>query len=177
MAYGNALIAARGYGALETTEAFAKAREFARGEKDAPERLAADYGLWVGSFTRGELAAMGERSGGLPARCRDKTRFPEAGVALRVCAQTHWFAGEYVEARDRLERALALFRPGRDDDLAFRFGHDAGVGAMAYLAPTSWALGDVARANALVDAMLTRIASSRTSARLLLEGCTRRCSN
>ena len=58
IAYGNAAIAARGYGALETTEAFAKARESASGDKDAPERLAADYGLWVGSYVRGELPSM-----------------------------------------------------------------------------------------------------------------------
>ena len=51
VAYGNALFAARGYGAPETTEAFARARESAAGDKDAPERLAADYGLWVGSYT------------------------------------------------------------------------------------------------------------------------------
>ena len=159
VAYGNALIAARGYGALETTAAFAKARELARGEKDAPERLAADYGLWVGSFTRGELAAMRAHAAACLRDVEAKPDSPEAGVAHRVCAQTHWFAGEYVEAREHLERALALFRPGRDDDLAFRFGHDAGAGAMAYLAPTSWALGDVARAIALVDAMLTRTAS------------------
>ena len=58
VAYGNALIAARGYGAPETTEAFARARESAAGDKDAPERLSADYGLWVGSFTRGDLPSM-----------------------------------------------------------------------------------------------------------------------
>ena len=52
---------------------------------------------------------------------------PEAGVAHRAAGMTCWFAGEYREARDHLERALALFQPGRDDDLAFRFGHDAGV--------------------------------------------------
>jgi hypothetical protein len=51
-AYGNALIAARGMGALETTKAFARAREQAHGDKDAPERLAADYGL-------GSAAAFG----------------------------------------------------------------------------------------------------------------------
>ena len=56
---------------------------------------------------------------------------PEAGVAHRVRGITCWFAGEYREARDHLERALALFKPGRDDDLAFRFGMDPGVGAMA----------------------------------------------
>jgi hypothetical protein len=55
VAYGNALIAARGPGALETTEAFARARQQAGGDKDAPERLAADYGLYVGSLIRGEL--------------------------------------------------------------------------------------------------------------------------
>ncbi|HZZ24133.1 MAG TPA: hypothetical protein VFE60_16825 [Roseiarcus sp.] len=43
VAYGNALFAARGIGATETTEAFARARESAYGNKDAPERLAADW--------------------------------------------------------------------------------------------------------------------------------------
>ena len=58
VAYGNALIAARGFGAPETTEAFARARESASGDKNASERLAADYGLWVGSYVRGELPSM-----------------------------------------------------------------------------------------------------------------------
>ena len=41
VAYGNALFAARGYGAPETTEAFERARASSYGDKDAPERLAA----------------------------------------------------------------------------------------------------------------------------------------
>ncbi|HZZ21899.1 MAG TPA: hypothetical protein VFE60_04665 [Roseiarcus sp.] len=45
VAYGNALFAARGTGAPETIEAFTRARESAPGDRDAPERLAADYGL------------------------------------------------------------------------------------------------------------------------------------
>jgi hypothetical protein len=45
---------------------------------------------------------------------------PEAGIAHRVMGMTCWFAGEYRDARDHLERALALFQPGRDDDLTFR---------------------------------------------------------
>ena len=39
---------------------------------------------------------------------------PEAGVARRAAGMTCWFAGEYAQARDHLERALALFEPGRD---------------------------------------------------------------
>jgi hypothetical protein len=55
---------------------------------------------------------------------------PEAGVAHRAAGRTCWFAGEYR---------------GRDDDLAFRFGADPGVGAMAYLAIALWPLGEVDR--------------------------------
>ena len=84
---------------------------------------------------------------------------PEAGVAHRAAGLTCWFAGEYREARDHLERALGLFLPGRDDDLAFRFGLDPGVAAMANLAFTFWPLGEVDRAISLFDLMQTRTAN------------------
>ena len=138
VAYGNALIAARGFGAPETTEAFAKARESASGDKGAPERLAADFGLWVGSFTRGDLPSMRTHAAAFLNDIEARPDLPEAGVAHRVAGITCWFAGEYREAREHLERALALFEPGRDDDLAFRFGIDPGVIAMTLLAIASW---------------------------------------
>jgi tetratricopeptide (TPR) repeat protein len=87
-----------------------------------------------------------------------KPNSPEAGVARRAAGITHWFAREYREARDHLERALALFEPGRDDDWAFRFGSDAGVAAMALLAFALWPLGEVDRAISLVDNMAARTA-------------------
>jgi class 3 adenylate cyclase/predicted ATPase len=158
VAYGNALIAARGYGAPETTQAFARARESAVGDKDAPWRLAADYGLWVGSFTRGELPAMRAHADTFLGDVEARPDSPEAGVAHRAAGLTHWFAGEYREAREHLKRALALFQPGRDDDLAFRFGHDAGAGAMLYLALTLWPLGDTGRAVSLICDAEARIA-------------------
>ena len=159
VAYGNALIASRGLGAPETTEAFAKARELASGDKDAPERLAADYGLWGSSYVRGELPSMRAHAAAFLNDVEARPDSPEAGVAHRAAGSTCWFAGEYREARDHLERALALFQPGRDDDLAFRFGYDAGVGAMALLAIASWLLGEVDRAISLIDRMQTRMAN------------------
>ena len=128
--YGNALIAARGTGAPETTEAFARARELASGDKDATERLAADYGLWVSSYVRGELPSMRAHAAAFLSDVEARPDSPEAGVAHRAAGITCWFAGEFREARDHLERAFALFQPGRDDDLAFRFGLDPGVGVM-----------------------------------------------
>ena len=113
MSYGNALIAARGYGAPETTEAFARARELTASDKDAPGRLSADYGLWVGSFTRGELPSMRAHSADFLNDVQARPDLPEAGVAHRVAGATCWFAGEYREAKDHLERALAMFQPGR----------------------------------------------------------------
>ena len=157
VAYGNALIPARGYGAAETTEAFARARELASGDKDAPERLAADYGLWVGSNTRGELPSMRAHAVAFLSDLEATPDSPEAGVAHRCAGMTCWFAGEYVEARDHLERALALSQPGRDDDLAFRFGQDSGVATMGSLAIVSWPLGEIDRAISLIDRMQTRI--------------------
>jgi tetratricopeptide (TPR) repeat protein len=132
VAYGNALFAVRGQGAPETTEAFVRARERAGGDEDAPERLAADYGLWAGSYQRGELSAMRAHAETFLGDVGARPDSPEVGVAHRAAGITHWFAGEYREAREHLEQALALFEPGRLDSLGFRFGFlDSGVGAMA----------------------------------------------
>ena len=158
VAYGNALLAARGYGAPETTEAFARARESALGDKHAPWRFAADFGLWAGGYTRGESPSMRAHAAALLRALEARPDSPEASVAHRAAGITCWFAGEYPDARDHLERALALFEPGRDDDLAFRFGLDPGVAAMAYLAIASWPLGEVDRAISLIDRMQSRIA-------------------
>ena len=93
--------------------------------------------------------------------CEARPNSPEAGVAHRAAGITCWFAGEYPEARDHLERALAMFQPGRDDELAFRLGVDPGTAAMAYLAITSWPLGEVDRARSLIERMQTRISRLR----------------
>jgi len=95
VAYGNALIAARGYGAPETTEAFSRARESASGDKDAPERLAADYGLWVGSYVRGDLPSMRAHASAFLSDVQARPDSPEASVAHRAAGISCWFAGEY----------------------------------------------------------------------------------
>ena len=158
VARANALWAARGVGAPETTAAFARARELAYGDKDAPDRLPSDFGLWASSYIRGELPSMQAYAAAFLSDLEARPNSPEASVAHRTAGITCWFAGDYRDARDRLERALALFQPGRDDDLAYRFGWDPGVAAMANLAAASWPLGEVDRAISLIDQMKTRVA-------------------
>ena len=99
VAYGNALFALRP-GSSETSEAFAKAYRSAYSEKGTPERLAADYGLWAGSYSRGELPLMRTYAEVFLNDTEARPDSPEAGVAHRIMGVTHQFAGEFVQARD-----------------------------------------------------------------------------
>ena len=71
---GNALIAARGHHAYETTAAFARARELAAGIEDAPERFPIYYGLWVGSLTSRRADADARDGRIVPERRRTTAR-------------------------------------------------------------------------------------------------------
>ncbi len=155
LSYGNALISARGYGALETTEAFSRARDLVAQAEEAADRFSAYYGLWVGAFTRGELAAMKEVAQALLRDCDNKPTSAEAGIAHRLAGTTSWYAGDFGKASAQLERAFELFDPARDSDLAYRFGHDVGVAEMAYMAIVQWSLGEVDRACQLAAEMVT----------------------
>jgi hypothetical protein len=121
VAYGNALFAAKGFGAPETTEAFARARQSALSEQDAPGRLAADWGLWASSSMRGDVPTMRTHAAAFLIDVESRPDSPEAGVAHRAAGITCWFAGEYREARDHLERALALFQPGHSVGVARQY--------------------------------------------------------
>ena len=105
VAYGNALIAARGYAAPETTEAFARARESASGDKDATEKLAGAYGLWLGGYVRGELPSMRAHAQDLPRQRRGKTRF--AGGRRRASHRRN-----HLLVRGRISRGAGSLRKG-----------------------------------------------------------------
>ncbi len=158
VAYGNAMIAAHGHGALETVAAFMRAHELGADAADVDSRFSSNYGLWAGSYVHGDLPGM---IGPAQAFLHDVESWPcspEAGVAHRAYGVTQWFTGNYVEARSHLEQAVAIFDPERDRDLAFRFGQDVGVSAMVYSAIVLWPLGEVDRAREFADATAARIA-------------------
>ena len=154
IALGNALIASRGHGAPETTAAFAKARELAKGIDDAGTRASITYGLWVGSYYRAELEFMRELADGFLRDAEAKPDSPEAGVAHRINGVTRWFQGDFVDARKHYEQALAIFDQKRDRELAFRFGQDQFVATEILLALVLWPLGEVAEAARLAEAAL-----------------------
>ena len=156
VALGNALMTVRGQGAPEAQAAFERARVTASAVENAPERLFVTYGLYAGAYLRGELGPMREYATAFLRGVAAQPDLPEAVVAHRANGITAWCTGNFADARRHLEQALAIFNPNRDSDLAFSFGHDPGVAAMAYLSLTLWPLGEVDRARLLVGDMMRR---------------------
>jgi len=158
--FGNALIAARGHGALETTAAFARARELAAAVDDPMERLSANYGLWVGNFSRGEVGPLRAIAEIVLRDIEGKPSSPEAAVAHRLAGVTEWYLGNFELARAHLEQTLAMFDPQRDRDLTYRFGQDMGVSVMAFIDLALWTLGETNEARRIGEEMLARAVAS-----------------
>src|SRR5215471_14689851 len=121
--------------------ASARARELVSGIENAGERFSIYYGLWVGSFIRGELAPMRELAAAFLGDVEKRPGLPEAASAHRVVGLTRWFEGDYIAARAQLERAVAESDAERDRSLAFRFGQDPGIASILNLALAVGPLG------------------------------------
>jgi predicted ATPase len=146
-----ALIASRGHGAPETTEAFAHAEQLATDSEDTPERFSARYGMWTGSFVRGEPAPMRAISTAFLRDAAANLGSPEFVMGHRIVGMTHWHGGDFIEAKEHLEQALAGYNRQQHRALAFRFGQDIGASCMMFLALTLWPLGQVAHTRRLIE--------------------------
>ena len=160
IAYGQALIHARGFASQETTAAFSRAREFASGIEDVAERFPVYYGLWASSWVRGELAQMREPAQAFLDDTKSRPGTREASIAHRLIGSTCWLQGDFIGARLHLENSLAIYNTERDREFAFRFGQDSGVSAMIVLALTLWPLGEIKRASQYADEATTQAARS-----------------
>src|SRR5262249_37704566 len=107
LAYGQTLMAVRGYGVEETTAAFVHALELATRIENLAERFSVYHGMWVGSFIRGHLGPMRELAGRFIRDVGDSPDSPEAG-AHRMVGVTSWYEGDYAKASRHLEQAVAL---------------------------------------------------------------------
>jgi len=128
---GQALIQTLGWSAPQTSAAFARARELAIGIEDPLERLTIYYGIWTGSFARGELAAARMTADALIEEIERRPGGIGEAVALRAKGGTCWFAADYAGAKAHLDRAVEAYDETRDAALSHRFWQDVGVSSMA----------------------------------------------
>jgi predicted ATPase len=173
---GPAIRAIKGIAAPETQDTFTRARELIDADTSLPEQMLVLYGLWgvhlVGvEHEAGRKAA--EQALLLVARNADTGAAPQA-LANRMMGETLFVLGEFVEARQYLQRAIAFCDSDQATVTDLRFSFDHKVTALAFLAWTLWCLGHLEQADAAATEALTlsvRLENANTSS-LALDGMT-----
>ena len=75
----------------------------------------------------------------------------------RMLGLTCLHQGDLIDARARISRKrLRIYDPERDRDAKFRFGVDTGASATLFLAHTRWQLGEIGRAQELIEEAVVR---------------------
>jgi class 3 adenylate cyclase/tetratricopeptide (TPR) repeat protein len=133
LALGQALIAAKGFGALETGRTYARARELCRGLGDVPELFPALYGRSVHHFQRGELAAAHKVARELLRSAKERGDDAAQVTGHRVVGSALFQLGRLVESRGHFEAGLALYDPVRDQTSAFTYAIDSRVICLSWL--------------------------------------------
>ena len=144
---GPAYMAIRGYAAPEVEACYQRARELRRelGDTlgDTPQGVPALHGLWTNHIVRAQhtsALALGEQVLQLGAATNDDGLLLQGNMEV---GWSHFFLGELEQAREHLERVLALYDPERHSSHAFTYGDDPATSARSNLAQALWLLGHV----------------------------------
>ena len=138
---GSALVVAKGQGAPEVGQAYARARELCRQVGETPQLFPVLFGLWRFYQVRAEhqtARELAEQSFSLAQRVHDPTLLLEAHFALGV---SMLWLGEMAPAHTHLEQGIALYDPQEHRALAFRTGVDLKVWCLSQAAQVLWMLG------------------------------------
>ena len=154
--YGHAMAMSRGFASEEANAAFARVRELATGTDNTAERFAAHWGQWIAGVFRGELGLARETAEIFVRETMSEAWMTEAGVARRMLGLTCLHQGDLIDALAHLEEAARIYDPERDRDAKFRFGVDTGASATLFLAHTRWQLGEIGRAQELIEEAVVR---------------------
>ncbi len=136
---GQALIAHQSYCAPATVQAFERALVLADEIGDVSLQLPALYGKWAGRHTDGRPAGELARRFAVLANAQ-----PDTGprlVGLRMLGLECFHESRFKESLALSNQALDGYDPVAHRDLAFRFSHDARVGAANFGAWSLWHVG------------------------------------
>jgi class 3 adenylate cyclase/predicted ATPase len=140
-ALGPALMATRGFAALEVGEAYTRALELCR-KVGQPSQLSSVLGgLWGYYAVRGEVKPareLGEQLLGLAQKVQDPLFFSEAYYELGFILL---FKGEFASARTHLEQGLAFYEPQQHRSDALVYGYESRVTCAALASWVLWYLG------------------------------------
>ncbi|HEV8717227.1 MAG TPA: tetratricopeptide repeat protein, partial [Candidatus Binatia bacterium] len=141
LAFGNSLMATKGYAAPEVEQTYTRALELCRYMGEPPQLFPVLVGLWRLYLTRAEhqtARELGEQCLSLAQRMHNPVRLLGAHQSLGV---SFFYLGEFAQARACLKRALVLYDPQKHRSHVFRGGQDPAVACLSHLAWTLWSLG------------------------------------
>jgi predicted ATPase/class 3 adenylate cyclase len=142
---GPAYMAIRGYAAPEVEACYQRARELRRelGDTldDTSQGVPALHGLWTNHIVRAQhtsALALGEQVLQLGAATNDDGLLLQGNMEV---GWSHFFLGELEQAREHLERVLALYDHERHSSHAFTYGDNPATSARSVLSSVLWLLG------------------------------------
>jgi predicted ATPase len=142
IALGRALMATKGFAALEVEQAYTRARELCRQLGETPQLFPVLGGLVVFYLDRGKLQTaceLGEQCLSLAQRTHNPAHLLWSHCLLGT---TLFYPGEFVPSREHLERGIALYSLQQHRSLTFLSGSaDPGVACLSYAALALWLLG------------------------------------
>jgi class 3 adenylate cyclase/tetratricopeptide (TPR) repeat protein len=153
---------ARGFGAEEAVEDFARCAELCRQLGPRPEHLSALTGVYSYYLLQGELAAAREVADDLRSwvETGNADYRPENALAFAVLA---FFEGDYTEAAERLGQAAGQFREQPADaargEQSWLLPFDPLVVTLSHLATVLWITGRPREAHEAGDRAVARAAT------------------
>jgi class 3 adenylate cyclase/predicted ATPase len=155
-ALGGALIAARGFAAPETGEAYAQARELCRQLGQPPQLFRVLYGQFAFHLVRAELDQSLAIAKELLRAAQDQHQTAPLVIGHRAVGIASFHRGELDPARLHLEQACAFYDASQHRSLAFLYVFDPFVASASFLSCSLFALGHPEQARVQADAALAR---------------------
>src|SRR6516164_2995730 len=149
-----ARIATKGYGAPETGEAFDRARSLCEQLHSPPQLGSVLHGQWVRILLTGDMALARSRAEELLMLGMEHNDSVWTVMGCRISGVTCCWLGEWIAARDYLERGLLVYDSADRSSYAELTLDDTHVVMLTYLAWTLLYLGYLDQARAKREAAL-----------------------
>jgi predicted ATPase len=147
LAVGSAMVAAHGFAAPSTGQAYHRARELCERLDDIRQLFPVLYGLCLFHLYAADLSAADAASSRLLELAAGSNDRNLLFFAHRAAGVSSYPAGRLEAARQHLQRALSLYDPDVHRTPAFVYAFDPKVVCLDYLARTLFPLGFVEQAH------------------------------
>jgi class 3 adenylate cyclase/predicted ATPase len=174
LALGSVLMATKGFTAVETDRAYARAHELCSQTGTTPQLFPALFGRFVVHIQRAELNAAYEVARELLRLAEEQCDVAAQVTACRAAGAVLFQLGDLVESRANLERGVALYDAQRDRTTGSTYGIDSRVVSLHWLSQALLTLGYPDQARARVGDALTcagELAHPSSTAHALCGAC------